>query len=187
MSSLKKMKYGILTVLFIFIVIQNIHFSDFCEGMSEGLLFALTCLIFIITFLIIQLRDLYFFFKNKSKFDFVPILIFIFSIVINGFLINANENKYWKKIKYEGKIDNSDKNSWIILFENNSYEVTKSYVEQRCTYIGKYHFENKILILSDINIEQKTDEIFTKRYELISDTILKPFDKNFDRIILKKK
>ena len=186
MNSLNKVKNGILIILLLLIISQNLHFSDFCEGMSEGLLFALTCIIFIFTYFVIQLRDLYFFFKNKNKFDFVPLSIFIISILINAILIYANENKYWKKIKYEGKIDNIDKNSWIILFENNSFEVTKTYIEQRCTYTGKYHFENRILILEDVNIEQKTDEIFTEKYELISDTILKPLDQNFDRIIIKK-
>ena len=70
------------------------------------------------------------------------------------------------------------------MFENNSYEVTKSYIEQRCTYKGTYHFENNILILEDVNIEQKTDGNFTEKYELISDTILKPDNEKFDRIIL---
>ena len=49
------------------------------------------------------------------------------------------------------------------------------------------HFKNNILILEDVNIEQKTDQHFTEKYELIADTILKPFNENFDRIILKKK
>jgi hypothetical protein len=186
MNSLKKAKNGILIILFLLIISQNLHFSDFCEGMSEGLLFALTCLIFIVTYLIIQFRDLYLYFKNKNKFDFVPLLIFVISVLLNAFLIYANENKYWKAIKYEGKIDNIDKESWIVLFENNSFEVTKSYIEQRCTYKGKYHFENRMLILEDNNIEQKSDEIFTTRYELISDTILKPLNGKFDRIILKR-
>ena len=186
MNSLKKAKYGILIILFLLIISQNLHFTDFCEGMSEGLLFAITCIIFIITYFVIQFRDLYFFFKNKDKFDFGPLFIFVISILLNAFIIYANENKYWKPIKCEGKIDNFDKESWIVLFENNTYEVTKSYVEQRCTYKGKYHFENNILILEDNNIEKKSDEIFTTKYELISDTILKPLNKKFDRIILKK-
>ena len=186
MNSLKKVIYGILIILFLLIISQNLHFSDFCEGMSEGLLFALSCIVFIITYLVIQFRDLYFFFKNKNKFDFIPVFIFIISILLNGFIIYSNENKYWKTIKYEGKIDNIDKNSWIVLFENNSFEVTKSYIEQRCTYKGKYHFENRILILEDNNIEKKTDEIFTTKYELIADTILKPLNRNFDKIILEK-
>ena len=185
MNSLKKVKYGILIILLLLIISQNLHFSDFCEGMSEGLLFSLTCIIFIFTYLIIQLRDLYFFFKNKTKFDFVPLSIFVISILIITLSSYANDNKYWKKIKYEGKIDNIDKNSWIILFENKSFEVTKSNVEQRCTYTGNYHFENSILILEDINIEHKTDGNFTQKYELL-DTILKPLNKDYERIILKK-
>jgi len=181
---MKELKYGLLILFLLLTIFQNVHFSDFCEGVSEGLLFAFTCLIFLISFIIVQLLDLYNFFKKKEKFDFIPLYIFVAAILINTILISANENKYWREIKYQGKIDNIDKECWIVLFNDNKFEVTISYIEQRCTYVGKYHFENNHLVLDDQSIESKTDENFTSQYELISDTILQPVTKNFDRIIL---
>ena len=185
MYSIKIFKNGFLLILLLLLVFQNLHFLDYCEGMTEGLLYALTYIIFILTYLIIQLRDLYFYYKKKIKFDFFPILIFLISILTISFLSYANYNKYWKKIIYEGKIDDIGKKSCIILFEDYSFELTKFDIEQKCIYTGKYHFKNNLLILDDINIEHKTDGYFTQKYELL-DTILKPLDKDFNLILLSK-
>lgn len=187
MTERKKIKYGILLVLGIIILCLNIHFGDFCEGMANGLLFGFLSVIFILFFLIIELRDLYKLLSKKEKFDFIPLSFLVFLILSNWFLIVANENKFWRKIKYEGVVENENARAWIVLYENNCFEVTKSYIENRCTFTGKYHIEKNTIILDDENIESKTDENFTKRYLIISDSILQPLDKKYSRIKLKSK
>ena len=62
MNSIKIFKNGILLILLLFLVYQNLHFLDYCIGMTEGLLYALTLIVFILTFIIIQFRDLYFYY-----------------------------------------------------------------------------------------------------------------------------
>ena len=165
---------------------QNINFGDFCEGMADGLLFAFLCLLFILFIIVVELRDLYKLVRRKEKFDFYPLLFLVIFVTANWFVIVANENRFWKKIKYKGKVENIDSNAWIVLYEDNTFEVTKSDIEQRCTYIGKYNFENKFLILYDENIEIKTDNNFTDKYELISDSILQPNEKKYYKIKLDK-
>jgi hypothetical protein len=187
MNERKKIKYGILLLLGIIILCLNIHFGDFCEGMAKGLLFGFLSVIFILFFLIIELRDLYKLISKKEKFDFLPLSFFVIFILSNWFLIVANENNFWRKIKYEGEVENEDARAWIVLYENNSFETTKSYIENRCTFIGKYHIEKNIIILDDENIESKTDENFTNRYMIVSDSILQPLNKKYSRIKLKRK
>lgn len=187
MKERKKIKYGILSILLLVTLCLNIHFGDFCEGMSKGLLFAFLSIIFILCFIIIEIRDLYKLVRKGEKFDFVPIYLFILFIALNSFLIIANYNKYWRKIKYEGVSDDEYGRAWIVLYENNSFEATKSHIENSCTFIGKYHIEKNIIILDDENIESKTDENFTNRYLIVSDSILQPLDKKYSRIKLKRK
>lgn len=187
MKERKRIKYGILSILLILGLCLNIHFGDYCDGMGKGLLFAFLSIIFIICFLIIEIRDLFKLVDKGEKFDFIPLYLFITFILLNGFLIVANQNKFWKKIKYEGVIGNYSSRASILFFENNSFEATYSYVENRCTFVGKYHFEKNMLILEDDKIEIKTDSSLTKRYLLISDSILQPIDKKYIRIKLNRK
>ena len=185
MTERKKIKYGTLLVLGLIILSLNIHFGDFCEGMAKGLLFVLLSAIFILCFLIIELRDLYKLINKKEKFDFIPLSFLVILIASSWFFIVANENKFWREIKYEGVIENGNARKWIVFYENNSFEATISHVENRCTFVGKYHIENNIIILDDKNIESKTDENFTKKYLIIADTVLQPLDKKYRRIQLK--
>ena len=187
MRERKLIKYGILVTLIVLILIQNIHIGDFCEGMSEGLIFMFLVICSFLVFLIIILRDVYRLIIKKDKFDFLPLLLLFVCILSNWFIHVANENRFWKQIKYEGRIDNDDINTRIILYENKTYEVIKSYVEQRCTYGGKYHFEKNILILEDENIENKTDNYFTSKYVLTKENILQPKDNEHLRIKLNTK
>jgi hypothetical protein len=187
MKERKKIKYGILSILLLLGLGLNIHFGDFSEGMAKGLLFAFLGLIFILCFVIIEIRDLYKLVRKGEKFDFIPLCLFILFVALNSFLIMANDNKYWRKIKYEGVIDDEYERAWIVLYENNSFEATRSYVENRCTFIGKYHIEKNIIVLDDENIESKTDQKITKRYLIISDSILQPLDKKYSRIKLNRK
>jgi hypothetical protein len=187
MKERKKIKYGILSILLLMCLCLNFQFGDFCEGMAKGLLFAFLGLIFILCFIIIEIRDLNKLVRKGEKFDFIPLYLFILFVILNSILIMANDNKYWREIKYEGIIDDEYQRAWIILYENNSFEATISYVENRCTFIGKYHIEKNIIVLEDENIESKTDQKITKRYLIISDSILQPLDKKFNRIILNRK
>jgi len=183
----RKLKYGILAVLLLLIASQNIHFGDYCNGMVDGLTLLFLCTIFILFFIIIEIRDFRKLIYTNQKFDFVPLILFLSTILLNWFLVIADDNKYWKEIKYEGKVDDFDARARIILYENNHFEVSKSYIEERCIYTGKYHFENNILILEDENIETKTDHNFTKKYILVSDSILQPIDIEYHKIRLYRK
>jgi len=185
MTERKKIKYGILSILGIITLCLNIHFGDFCEGMAKGLLFIFLSIVFIFSFLIIELRDLYKLISKKEKFDFLPLFFLIFFIISNWFLIVANENKFWRKIKYEGIVDDKYARSWIVLYENNSFEATRSDIENRCTFTGKYHIEKNIIFLDDENIQNKTDKKFVTKYLIVSDSILQPLDSKYNRIKLK--
>lgn len=187
MTERKKIKYGILLALLLITLYQDINIGDFCEGMAEGLLFAFLIILFFVFLIIIELRDLYKLIIKKEKFDFIPLLFLAVFILSNWLLYVANENRFWKKVKYEGEIDNIDSRAWIMLYENKTFEATKSYIEQRCTYSGKYHLEKNTLILDDVNIEAKTDNNFTRKYQFISDSLLQPIDKKFSNIKLKRK
>ncbi|MGQ7947103.1 hypothetical protein [Flavobacterium sp. WC2509] len=187
MKERKKIKYGILSILLLLTLCLNIHFGDFCEGMAKGLLFAFLSIIFILGFIIIEIRDLFKLVDKGEKFDFIPLYLFILFVVFNSFLFVANENKFWREIKYEGIIEDEYERAWIVLYENNSFEITRSYIENRCTFIGKYHIEKNIINLDDENIESKTDKKITKRYLIISDSILQPLDKKYRKIKLNRK
>lgn len=185
MNKTKVFQYSILIIIGLLINYQFLPIGDYCVGLFSVLLLLFLGGIFIIAFILISSINLYQKIKYKKKFDFIPIMIFIFFSFTTYCLMENEYNKFWTKEILIGKIENEHEptNGSLKLYKNGTFEANMHYVDFSCTYTGDYQIQNEILKLERENIEVETDNYFTTEYKIFTiEKKLKPLKKDYKEI-----
>lgn len=138
--------------------------GDYCTGMHTGIAIAFLGLVLLVVLLVITIRDILLLVRKKEKFDFVPVLLFLFFIGAGYWISNLNNKKFWTKeimaAFYNGP-ESSDTD--LILYANNSFAVSHRYVDGNCTKQGKYRISNDTLYLEHPDLlADKRDSVATR-------------------------
>jgi len=179
------LKYGILSFFGIAMIYQFIPIGDYCQGLVNGLNFLFFGGLFILTFLIISIRDIVKHFKKKQKFDFIPLFLALLFGVSCHIIMGLENKKFWTKKTLIGTIEivGSPKSGSLKLFKNGTFGATYHYADFSCTYQGNYKIKNDTLLLNRKDLDELTEGIFTTRYSIDrKNNILKPTAENFNVI-----
>lgn len=190
MNKTKAIQYSILIIIGILLNYQFLPVGDFCVGLFSVLKLFFLGGIFTITFVIISSINLVNKIKHKQKFDFIPVIIFIFFSLTTYYLIENEYDKFWTKPILSGKIENEHKHTSgsLKLYENGTFEVSMRYVDFSCTYTGNYKIRDNFVKLDRENLENETDDYFTTEYELYKrEKKMKPLNKKFEEIVIVEK
>lgn len=181
-------KYGLLTGLAILTFYQSFPFGDYCSGLVEALSIVILGGLFLISFAIFLTIDLIGTLKKKRKFDFLPLTILTVFLVGNSFLLDNEKDKFWTDKELVGNSEVGDlRAAQIILYSNQTFSVSTSYVDWSCTYSGRYSIQENILRLERDDLEEKTNNVFTTNYEIRkSDSLLIPLKSGIEKIRIEK-
>ena len=173
-------KYVILSFLGFLTIKKNIHFGDYCSGMPDGIQWLFFCFIFIITSIIIVVRNEI---KGKtdSKIYIIITIVFLLNLLFTYLQFNKlDDNKDAVLIGFVDK-----RSSKIDLNENKSFVITLQQPEWSCYKKGEYEIKDNILTLEKDNLIQETDSLFTYKYKIdIKNKVLIPLEKGFNTIII---
>jgi hypothetical protein len=184
----KNILYGILIVLGVFLLIQIIPIGDYCGGLMNFLISIVILVLIMLIVLITSIIEIYRYIKNKTKFDFIPIII-SFSILIIFYLIMETESdKFWTSEKLNGiTISTAAKSGTLKLYNNGSFAAKYNQADFSCTYQGDYRISNDTLYLDRNELESLTENIFTTKYSINKkDSLLQPIKKGFEVINIYK-
>jgi len=179
--NIKNKKYLILIIFGVLTLNIFLPIGDYCRGIVTGVGFIFFGSIFILSFLIFLMINLYQVYKKKKKIDFVLIIIFLFFISATTILLNLENKKFWSHIVMEGIVLDDNFNSGkIILYKNGTFAATHRRIDYSCTYQGNYDLKNDILVLRRENLSELTTYLFTNEYILSKkDSIFQPIDGNY--------
>ena len=163
-------KQIIFVALGIFTLSRYIHFSDYCDGMAQGLLQLLLLFAFISFGIILIITDLFKCYKKLAPFNwFTP--IFLISIVsYNGFQLFFKEDNQ-KDIFLSAESTNDYNRMKLTFYRDSVFEKRVNSIENSCFTFGKYSIhQNKITLLKD-ELDSKKD--FEESY-ILKDSLLIP-------------
>jgi hypothetical protein len=180
----KLIKYLILGGLAIVTFYHNLPIGDYCSGLVELIIFIFLVSLFLLVIMVFLTIDLMKKFKRNESFDFVPIVILVIFLIGNSLLLKSESDKFWTDKEFVGIVEVENlKSAQLILYSNKSFNIKIAYADWSCTFQGDYSIKDDILKLERDNIEDETNNIFTKEYKiLISDSLLIPL-KNGNEII----
>lgn len=170
-------------------IYQFIPIGDYCHGLVNGFIFLFFGAIFILTFLIITIRDIIKHFKKKQKFDFIPLFLALLLGVSCHIIMGMENKKFWTKKILFGNIemDGTPRSGTLKLYKNGSFGATHHYVDFSCTFQGYYEIKKDTLYLNRKDLGQLTEGLFTTTYSIDrKNNILEPTIKNFNVIKIVK-
>ena len=178
-------KYGIISLIGIFLIFQFIPVGDYCTGLLNFLnsLFIGGLLLLIVV--VLAIRNLFRIYKKKGKFDFIPLLLAIFFGILWYFLVGQTDKKFWTEESLVGilEIEGTPKSGTLELFENGSFGASYHHADYSCTFQGDYVIDGDKLELKRVELPELTDNVFTTVYILNrNDSVLKPIKKGFKEI-----
>mgnify|MGYP000256472782 CR=1 FL=1 len=182
-------KYGIISLIGIYLIFQFLPLGDYCSGLGNFLssLFLIGLLILLV--FILAIRNLIRIKKNKEKFDFTPLIMTLFFGLMWYFLVDMTNKKFWTKKSLIAfvEIEGTPNSGTLVLFENGSFGASYHRADYSCTYQGNYVIIDNRLTLKRPNLSELTHKIFTTEY-LINrkDNILKPMKEGFKEIGISK-
>ncbi|MBK7029181.1 MAG: hypothetical protein IPH45_08185 [Bacteroidales bacterium] len=133
--------------------------GDGCKDQGDGFLFIFLAIIYIISFIIIQIRSFINIYKHKDKYDFTPMIITLLLVV--AITLSFNQESFESTTILKAK---TFKHHTLNLRKNNTFKIQIRYVEASCFFTGEYQKNKDTLMLLDENIENKTDGAFCKKY-----------------------
>ncbi|WP_370477556.1 hypothetical protein [Tamlana flava] len=143
----------------------------------------------LIIVLIIAIQNLILIKRRKKKFDFIPLVLFLFFGVLWYFLVEMPYKKFWTQKTMVGFVEKegTPKSGTLVLFKNGSFGASYHHADYSCTYQGDYEIIDNQLILKRTDIMELTDSIFTTKY-LINrkNGVLKPTENEFLKIEISK-
>lgn len=172
----KVIKYGLLG-LFSFGLVYHFwpQFDRYCTGMMDAFTVMFLGAGLFITFMLFTLYDIMRYFKDKVRYDFVPLIIITLAISLSALLIEARNKNYWKETILHAELRHeSFHQPWIELYDNSTFKISDRRPCYGCSYQGYYNIDNNILELKIENLAE-FKEVFTFKY-LISfeDSLLIP-------------
>ena len=182
-------KYGILSLIGIYLILQFLPIGDYCSCIGNFLssLFLIGLLIIIV--FILAIRNLIRIKKKKEKFDFIPLIITLFFGIMWCLLVDMIDKKFWteKSLVAFVEMEGTPNSGTLVLFENGSFGASYHRADYSCTYQGNYKIIDNQLTLNRTNLSELTHKVFTTEY-LINrkDSILKPMKDGFREIKISK-
>ncbi|ASV31609.1 hypothetical protein CJ263_16075 [Maribacter cobaltidurans] len=182
-------KYGIISLIGIYLIFQFLPVGDYCSGLGNFLssLFIIGLLILIV--FVLAIRNLIRIKKRKEKFDFIPLIITLFFGLIWYFLVDMTDKKFWTEKSLIGFVEEegTPKSGTLVLFKNGSFGASYHRADYSCTYQGDYEIIDNRLTLKRTDLTEVTDSIFTTKYMIVrKDSILKPIENGFVEIGISK-
>lgn len=156
---MRKYFSSIIVVLLCFIAAYRIIIPQNCGGMIDGfhlLVFGLLLIVFIASLFLFNLFKK---FILKEPFNYIPFITLVLVLSIIAGI------KYVQSEKFKSKRILEAKNRYysFIARLDNTYELTKIYVEHACTEGGSYIIKHDTLYLTerpDMNITNYQNEVF---------------------------
>ncbi|KOS05072.1 hypothetical protein AM493_02750 [Flavobacterium akiainvivens] len=172
-------------VLFAALALANlIPIGDYSSGMANGLLMLLFSALFIVSFLIVIVINIY----KKTRFDWIPVGIFGVFALFFTLTIQSEGGKFWTSVVLEANTDNQHNphDGRLVLYENHSFTGTEVFTDFSMSYSGNYRINNDTLYLDREDLPEKTGGLLTTKYYIDSKNRLIPADTLYKPLIIKK-
>jgi len=170
-------KYFTLIFLFGVLIYLTKYYGNYClDIFSQFFLLPLLSIIILVNIAILYLID-----SKKSKYKTTNYtLIFCFTALTINLLIGFSPN--YKTQKFKIKLQSDYERPELILYLNNTYQLKTGYPHGQCYKLGKYKLINDTLLL-DHEIENKSQNLITRKYLLKNDT-LKSLNNEFKDLVI---
>ena len=185
----KIIKYGIVSLIGAILIYQFLPIGDYCSGLLNFINSLVLFGLLVIVVLILVIQNLLIIKRKKGKFDFIPLVLFLFFGALWYFLVDIPNKKFWAQKTIIGFVakEGTPDSGTLVLFKNGSFGASHHHADYSCTYQGDYEIIDNRLILKRTDLMELTDSIFTTEY-LINrkDGVLKPTENAFLEIRISK-